>query len=130
LRRRCIFKQASAPIREVSCPRGLRIEASHAPACTTGSDSHTTTERILLRSALAMGESTEKRVRAVVAKVGRLEGEFDGEADIFRDLGVKSVAALDLLLSLEEEFSIAISDEAFGDARTVSALVALVEKQT
>jgi acyl carrier protein len=40
---------------------------------------------------------------------------------------VKSIAALDLLLSLEEEFGVSIADEKFGAARSVGALVALVE---
>ena len=35
-------------------------------------------------------------------------------------------AALDLLLSLEEEFEVSIPDQAFGDARTVSSLASLI----
>jgi len=77
-----------------------------------------------------MAENVLVRVRAVVGRVGHLEGNFADDADIFRDLGVKSVAALDLLLSLEEEFSVAISDESFGDARSVSALARLIESLT
>jgi acyl carrier protein len=71
-------------------------------------------------------ESTEERVRAVIGRVTKLEAGFSATSDLFRDLGVKSIAALDLLLSLEEEFSIAIPDDKFGDARSVEKLVTLV----
>lgn len=74
----------------------------------------------------AVGD-TEARVRAIVRRVARLEGDYSADADLFRDLGVKSIAALDLLLSLEEEFGVPIPDEKFGEARSVAALVALLE---
>ncbi len=71
----------------------------------------------------------EGRVRSVVVKVAKLDGaraQFSPDADLFRELGVESTAALDLLLSLEEEFAISIPDQRFGDARTLKALTALV----
>lgn len=71
----------------------------------------------------------EERVRKVVRRVAPAVAEaFSGTADLYRELGVKSVAALDLLLSLEEEFKISIPDDAFGDARTAETLVALMKK--
>ena len=75
-----------------------------------------------------MSDAIEARVRTVVGKVAK-KGDaqtFAADADLFRELGVESTAALDLLLSLEEEFSISIPDQAFGDARTIAALSALV----
>ena len=71
--------------------------------------------------------STEEHVRAIIGRIGQLEPGFSSTADLFRELGMKSIAALDLLLSLEEEFEISIADDKFGDARSVQALVALVE---
>jgi acyl carrier protein len=68
----------------------------------------------------------EEKVRAIIVRIARIEPGFSGEADIFRELGVKSAAALDLLLSLEDEFNVTISDDAFGDARSVSKMVALI----
>ena len=73
----------------------------------------------------------ETRVRSVVVKVAKLEGaraQFSADADLFRELGVESTAALDLLLSLEEEFNISIPDAKFGDARTLTALTQLVSE--
>jgi acyl carrier protein len=70
-----------------------------------------------------------ERVRVVVMKVAKLEGaraQIPPGADLFRELGVESTAALDLLLALEEEFSISIPDDRFGDARTLEGLTKLV----
>jgi acyl carrier protein len=70
--------------------------------------------------------SIEEKVRAIIVRIARIDPGFSAESDIFRELGVKSAAALDLLLSLEEEFNVAISDDAFGDARNVTKIVALI----
>lgn len=75
--------------------------------------------------------NVEARVRAVVVKIAKLDAaraQFSPDADLFRELGVESTAALDLLLSLEEEFGIAIPDAKFGDARTLAALTKLVSE--
>jgi acyl carrier protein len=74
------------------------------------------------------GGMLEGRIRAILRRVARLEGDYSADADVYRELGVKSIAAIDLLLSLEEEFGVAIGDEEFANARSVRALVGLVEE--
>jgi acyl carrier protein len=68
------------------------------------------------------------RIAQVIARVAKVSdpGTIASDKDLYRDIGVKSTAALDLLLSLEEEFEVAIPDQAFGDARTVGSLVSLI----
>jgi acyl carrier protein len=68
----------------------------------------------------------EQRVRDTISRVAKITPGFRGDADLFRELGVKSATALELLLSLEEEFDVSIPDAAFGDARSVDRLVMLV----
>jgi acyl carrier protein len=68
----------------------------------------------------------EERVRLIVANVARIEPAFDASADIFHDLGVDSGLALDLLIRLEEDFAVAIPDEAFGEARSLSKMAKLI----
>ncbi len=70
----------------------------------------------------------EDKIREIVARVAKSNdpASFAVDADIYRDIGVKSTAALDLLLSLEEEFAVTIPDDSFADARSISALVVLV----
>ena len=74
----------------------------------------------------------EDRIRQIVARVANAEdaSALPAEADLYREIGVKSTAALDLLLSLEEEFQITIADDSFADARSIRALVQLVGEHT
>jgi acyl carrier protein len=77
-----------------------------------------------------MSSDTEQRVRVIVERVAKkAQAGFSAEADIYRELGVESTAALDLLLSLEEEFGVQLDDGAFAQALTVQALCALIEKE-
>ena len=73
-------------------------------------------------------EELSLRIAEVVARVAKVSDVtvIASDKDLYRDIGVKSTAALDLLLSLEEEFNVAIPDQAFGDARTVGSLVTLI----
>ncbi len=73
-------------------------------------------------------EEMSSRVAGVVARIAKIKdpSAIPGDGDLYRDIGVKSTAALDLLLSLEEEFSVSIPDQDFGEARTVHLLVNLI----
>jgi acyl carrier protein len=52
------------------------------------------------------------RVAQVVARVARIDASAIAlDKDLYREIGVKSAAALDLLLSLEEEVGISIPDQ-------------------
>lgn len=66
----------------------------------------------------------------IVAGIAKLvdAAAIDPTDDLYRDVGVKSVKALDVLLTLEEEFDVQISDEQFGDARTLASLADLVSE--
>jgi acyl carrier protein len=74
----------------------------------------------------ATTDSIEEGVRRQIARIARIPPGFSATADIFFELGVKSASALDLLLSLEDEFGVSIPDEAFGEARTVEKLVQMI----
>jgi len=73
-------------------------------------------------------EDMSSRVAGVVARIAKIAdpSAIPGDHDLYRDIGVKSTAALDLLLSLEEEFGVSIPDQDFGEARTVTSLVNLI----
>lgn len=71
-------------------------------------------------------EEIEGKVREQIARIAKIDPGFDAGKDIFRELGVKSAQALDLLLSLEDEFGVQISDDKFGEARTTTQIVELI----
>jgi acyl carrier protein len=54
--------------------------------------------------------------------------EIDMDTDILDDLGADSLDVVELVMSLEEEFGIVITDEHAGELRTVRQLVDFVEK--
>lgn len=76
-----------------------------------------------------MSDSTEARIGVIIRRVSKQKGEapLPVDADVFRDLGVESTAALDLLLSIEDEFGVAVPDDAFSSARTVRKMIELID---
>ena len=73
-------------------------------------------------------DNIEGRICAIIGRIVKKPVQ-DGvplDADVFRELGVESTAALDLLFSLEDEFGVAVPDDAFSAARTVRKMAALV----
>ncbi len=77
-----------------------------------------------------MSETTiEARISAIIRRVSKKAGDgpLPADADVFRDLGVESTAALDLLFSLEDEFGVAVPDDAFSAARTVRKMTELID---
>lgn len=71
----------------------------------------------------------EEKISVIVRRVApHVAPGFDTSADLYRELGVKSIAALDLLLSIEEELGVSIPDEDFGEARSVDKLAALARR--
>ena len=79
-----------------------------------------------------MNQTTEARICAIIRRVSKKPGEgpLPVDADVFRDLGIESTAALDLLFSLEDEFGVAVPDDAFSSARTIGKMTELVNSLT
>jgi acyl carrier protein len=73
--------------------------------------------------------TTEERIAEIIRRVSKQkpEGVLPVDADVFRELGVESTAALDLLFSIEDEFGISVPDDQFSTARTVRKMTELIE---
>jgi acyl carrier protein len=76
------------------------------------------------------GEDRDHRIRTIVARLSQREdaSALPADADLYRQMGIASSAALELLLSLEDEFRIQLPDVEFNEARTLTALSALVAR--
>lgn len=72
----------------------------------------------------------ERHIRAIVARLARHPdpAALRANADLYRELGIASSGALELLLSLEDELGVHLSDAEFNEARTIDALRALVSR--
>ena len=68
--------------------------------------------------------SVEEKVRSIVAKqLGLGEDEVTNESSFTDDLGADSLDTVELVMSLEEEFDIEISDDEAENILTVQAAV-------
>jgi acyl carrier protein len=77
-----------------------------------------------------MPESTESRVRAVFCRVlGVAPAEVELRARIYEDLGADSMAALELVEGMSQEFGIDVPSEAVSELRTVGDAVAYIDRR-
>jgi acyl carrier protein len=76
------------------------------------------------------------RTRMVFDKVRELlseqleisAAEIGMDTDIMEDLGADSLDLVELMMSLEEEYGIVITDETAGDLHTVRQVVEFIER--
>jgi len=72
---------------------------------------------------------TEQKVKEILAKQLSVEvNKITAETNIATDLGADSLDLVEILMSLEEEFSVSIPDEAIPAIKTVGDLVAFIDK--
>ena len=75
--------------------------------------------------------SIEKRVKEIVAEqLGVDEGQVTNEATFMDDLGADSLDTVELVMALEEEFEVEISDEDAEKIQTVQDAVDYVTEHT
>src|SRR5438067_613888 len=73
----------------------------------------------------------EPSILDLLAKTsGRGSASITGESDLTLDLGLDSLARVELVLGLEEKLGLLLSDETMSSVRTVGELVAVVESGT
>ena len=71
---------------------------------------------------------TEQKVKDILAKqLGVDKAKINENTNIATDLGADSLDLVEILMSLEEEFSVSIPDEAIPNIKTVGDLVAFIE---
>ncbi len=69
----------------------------------------------------------DRVVQVLSSHFGVLDSEITPNAHIDRDLGADSLDHIEVLMELEDEFGIQISDEEAEPVRTVAEIVRLVE---
>lgn len=69
-------------------------------------------------------EEVTRRVKKVIAdQLGRNESEIQSEASFLNDLGADSLDIVEMVMTLEEEFGIEISDEEAERIQTVQEAI-------
>lgn len=74
--------------------------------------------------------TVENRIRRIIADLANLPLDMPGDANLYLDLGLASVYALQLLSALEQQFEVPVPDEDFVDATTIHDLTTLMERLT
>jgi acyl carrier protein len=75
--------------------------------------------------------SIEERVKQIVAEqLGVDEGQVTNEAAFMDDLGADSLDTVELVMALEEEFDIEISDEDAEKIQTVQDAVSYITENS
>ncbi|MBQ7408262.1 MAG: acyl carrier protein [Clostridia bacterium] len=74
--------------------------------------------------------STFENIAALMAEqLGIDKSTITPESEIIKDLGADSLDVVEMLLDLEKEYGVNISDEAAAELKTVGDIVALVENK-
>ena len=69
-------------------------------------------------------EEVTRKVKKVIAdQLGRNESEIQAEASFLNDLGADSLDIVEMVMTLEEEFGIEISDEEAEKIQTVQEAI-------
>lgn len=71
----------------------------------------------------------EKVVKVVVDQLGVKEEDVKSEARFVEDLGADSLDTVELVMALEEDFGIEISDEDAEKAKTVGDVISYIDKK-
>ena len=73
--------------------------------------------------------STIDKVKQLIAdQLGKDVSEIADDKDLVKDLGADSLDAVELIMAIEEEFGVTISDEDGSNVKTVKDVVNLIEK--
>jgi acyl carrier protein len=70
---------------------------------------------------------TEYKIRTMLAEIGGVLPDVPSGADLYLELGVVSIQALELLTALEEHFGVAIPDEDFVEATSITRLTEMID---
>ena len=75
-------------------------------------------------------DSIEQKVRGIIVALSgnKISDDFDREAHVFRDLGIESTKALELLFEIEDQFEVAMPDMEDNACEHLGDLVTLIAK--
>lgn len=71
----------------------------------------------------------EKIKKIIVEELGIDEETIKMETNLQEDLGADSLDAVELIMSIEDEFDIMVSDDAAEELKTVGQLVKFIESE-
>ncbi|CDE21519.1 acyl carrier protein [Acidiphilium sp. CAG:727] len=73
-----------------------------------------------------MGETFNKVAELLSEQLGISKSEIALDSDVIKDLGADSLDVVQLLMSLEEDFGITVSEEEASNLKTVEDIIKLI----
>ena len=73
-----------------------------------------------------MGETFNKVADLLSEQLGISKSEISLDSDVIKDLGADSLDVVQLLMSLEEDFGITVSEEEASSLKTVEDIIKLI----
>ena len=73
-------------------------------------------------------DTLKNDLRQLLTHLGSLPEGFDERADLYSDLGMASIKAMELLMALEERYGISVPDEEFIEATSLERLTGMMLK--
>jgi acyl carrier protein len=72
-------------------------------------------------------ETLKNDLRQLLTELASLPEGFDEKADLYSDLGMASMKAMELLMILEERYGVRVPDEEFIEATSLERLAGMVQ---
>ena len=73
-----------------------------------------------------MGQTFNKVAELLSEQLGISKSEIALDSDVIKDLGADSLDVVQLLMSLEEDFGITVSEEEASNLKTVEDIIKLI----
>jgi acyl carrier protein len=67
-------------------------------------------------------ETLKEELRQLLTELASLPKDFSENADLYSDLGMTSMKAMELLMALEERYGVRVPDEDFIEATSLERL--------
>lgn len=68
----------------------------------------------------------KSELRQLLVELASLPEDFDEKADLYSDLGMASMKAMELLMALEERYGVSVPDEKFIEANSLELLAGMM----
>jgi acyl carrier protein len=72
-------------------------------------------------------ETLKSDLRQLLTELASLPEGFDEKADLYSDLGMASMKAMELLMILEERYEVKVPDEEFIEATSLERLARMMQ---
>ena len=72
--------------------------------------------------------TSKSDLRQLLMELAALSEGFDENADLYTELGVASMKAMELLMELEDRFQVSVPDEEFIQATSLQGLAEMIQR--